>query len=114
MTTVTFHASNGRMDGVVVDGHSGYADAGSDIVCAAISSTVGLLECTLNEVLGLGAPVKEREEEGHLSVRLRTGLSEGNEHTSQNLMVGLMVYLQALSQEYPDNLIVLLDDDDED
>ena len=37
MTTVTFHASNGRMDGVVVDGHSGYADAGSDIVCAAIS-----------------------------------------------------------------------------
>ena len=114
MTTVTFHASNGRMDGVVVDGHSGYADAGSDIVCAAISSTVGLLECTLNEVLGLGAPVKVKEEAAHLSLRLPTGLSEGNEHTSQNLMVGLMVYLQALSQEYPDNLIVLLDDDDED
>lgn len=114
MTTVTFHASNGRMDGVVVDGHSGYADAGSDIVCAAISSTVGLLECTLNEVLGLGAPVKVKEEEAHLSLRLPTGLSQGNEHTSQNLMVGLMVYLQALSQEYPENLIVLVDDDDED
>ena len=114
MTTVTFHASNGRMDGVVVDVHSGYAAAVSDIVFAAISSTVGLLECTLNEVLGLGAPVKVKEEEAHLSLRLPTGLSEGNEHTSQNLMVGLMVYLQALSQEYPDNLIVLLDDDDED
>ena len=114
MTTVTFHSSGGRLDGVVVDGHSGYAEAGSDIVCAAISSTVGLVECTFNEVLGLGAPVKVKEEEGYLSLRLPTGLGQSNEHTGQNLLTGLMVYLQALSQEYPENLIVLLDDEDED
>ena len=114
MTTVTFRMEGDRITGFDSKGHSGYAEAGSDIVCAAISSTVGLLECTLNEVLGLGAPVKVKEEEAHLSLRLPAGLSQGNEHTSQNLMVGLMVYLQALSQEYPDNLIVLLDDDDED
>ena len=41
MTTVTFHSAEGRLDGFVVEGHSGYAEAGSDIVCAAISAAVG-------------------------------------------------------------------------
>ena len=62
MTTVTFHSSSERIDGFVVEGHSGYAEAGADIVCAAVSAAVGLTECTINEVLGLGAPVKAREE----------------------------------------------------
>ena len=114
MTTVTFHSAYGRLDGFVVEGHSGYAEAGSDIVCAAISSAAGLTECTINEVLGLAAPVKVREQEGFLSLRLPGGLGQTNEHTCQNLLTGMMVYLQALSEEYPENLIVRLDDDDED
>ena len=57
MTTVTFHSANSRIDGFVVEGHSGYAEAGSDIVCAAISAAVGLAECTINDVMGIGAPV---------------------------------------------------------
>ena len=35
-----------------VKGHSGYAEAGSDIVCAAVTSAVRLVECSLNDVLG--------------------------------------------------------------
>jgi len=30
------------------------------------------------------------------------------------VLTGLLVYLQAMGEEYPDNLTVLLDDDDED
>ena len=51
MTSITFHSADGRIDGFVVEGHSGYAEAGSDIVCAAISAAVGLTECAINEVL---------------------------------------------------------------
>ena len=40
MTTVTFHSADGRLDGFVVEGHSGYAQAGADIVCAAVSAAV--------------------------------------------------------------------------
>ena len=113
MTTITFHSAQGRLDGLAVEGHSGYADEGSDIVCAAISSTVGMCECIFNEVLGLSADLKMRPDEAGLTLRLPGGLSHQTEHTCQTLLTGLLVYLQNLSGDYPDYLVVRLDDDDE-
>ncbi len=113
MTTVTFHSEGGRLDSFVAQGHSGYAGAGSDIVCAAVSAAAGLVECTVNDVMGIGAPVKIRQRDARISLRLPDGLGEANENLCQNLMAGLLVYLQSVAEEYPDNLIVLLDDDDE-
>ena len=73
-----------------------------------------MTECTINEVLGLAAPVKVREQDGYVSLKLPGGLSQANERTCQDLLTGMMVYLQALSDVYPENLIVRLDDDDDD
>ena len=112
MTTVTFHSAAGRLDGFAVEGHSGYAEEGSDIVCAAISAAVGLTECTVNEVMGLGAAVKADEQRAFVSLRLPPALNEENENLCQSVLAGLMVYLRALGEEYPDNLTVMLDDDD--
>ena len=109
MTTVTFHSADGRLDGFVVEGHSGYAQAGADIVCAAVSAAVGLTECTINEVMGLGAPVKAVEK----SARIPPKLNEASDSLCQSLLTGLLVYLQAMGEEYPENLTILLDDDDE-
>ena len=114
MTTVTFHSGSGRLDGFVVEGHSGYAEAGADIVCAAISAAVGLTECTINEVMGLGAAVKAKEKSARISLKLPPALNEDSENLCQTVLTGLLVYLQAMGEEYPDNLTVLLDDDDED
>ena len=114
MTTATFHSAGGRLDGFAVEGHSGYAEEGSDIVCAAISAAVGLTECTVNEVMGVGAAVKTREESARVSLRLPPALNEESESLCQTVLAGLMVYLRSLGEEYPDNLTVLLDDDDED
>ncbi len=114
MTTVTFHSANSRLDGFVVEGHSGYAEAGADIVCAAISAAVGLTECTINEVMGLGAAVKAKEKSARISLKLPPALNEDSENLCQTVLTGLLVYLQAMGEEYPDNLTVLLDDDDED
>ena len=58
MTTVTFRSQGSRVIGFDVQGHSGYADAGADIVCAAITSAVRLVETTVNDVLGLAADRK--------------------------------------------------------
>ena len=41
MTTVNITASDGRYS-IYAHGHSGYAECGSDIVCAAISGALGL------------------------------------------------------------------------
>ena len=114
MTKITFHSAKSRLDGFVVEGHSGYAEEGSDIVCAAISAAVGLTECTINEVMGLGAPVKAKESSARISLKLPPNLNEASDSLCQSLLTGLMVYLQAMGEEYPDNLTVLLDDDDED
>ena len=107
MTTVTFRSQGSRVIGFDVQGHSGYADAGADIVCAAITSAVRLVDATVNDVLGLAASVKVDEEEALISFRLPGGLSAAAEDCCQPLLTGLMVYLAQLHDEYPAHIEVL-------
>ena len=110
MTTVTFHTAGERITGFTVQGHSGYAPEGEDIVCAAVTSAIRLVEATVNDVLGLAASVKVREQDASISLHLPGGLSPTAESTCQSLLAGLMVYFSALHDEYPDNIEVLEDD----
>ena len=107
MTTVTFHSEGSRITGFEVQGHSGYADEGSDIVCAAVTSAVRLVESTINDVMGLCASVKVDENTGSISFRLPGGLNRTKEATCQDLLTGMMVFLTELSNEYPDNIEVM-------
>ena len=107
MTTVTFHMEGDRLTGFDSQGHSGYAEEGADIVCAAVTSAIRLVESTVNDVMGLCASVKVREKETRISFRLPGGLSAPAESTCQNLLTGLMVYLTQLHDEYPENIEVM-------
>ena len=99
-----------RITGFEAKGHSGYGSEGTDIVCAAVTSAVRLVETTVNDVLGLAAAVKVREQDASISLRLPGGLDEVTESTCQSLMTGLMVYFAQLHDEYPDNIEVLEDE----
>ena len=107
MTTVTFLTEDARIIGFDVQGHSGWGESGEDIVCAAITSAVRLVEATVNDVMGLCAAVKVREADASISLRLPGGLANTAESTCQNLLTGLMVYLAQLHVEYPDNIEVM-------
>ena len=107
MTTVTFHTEGRRIAGFEVKGHSGYAQEGEDIVCAAITSAVRLTECAVNDVLGLEASVKVREKDASITLKLPNSLGQTNESTCQALLTGLMVHFVQLAEEYPDHIIVL-------
>lgn len=107
MTVVTFSSQGSRLVGFEVKGHSGYAGAGEDIVCAAVTSAVRLVEATVNDVMGLCAAVKVREQDAAISFRLPGGLAPMAENTCQNLLTGLMVYLAQLHDEYPENIEVM-------
>ena len=107
MTTVTFLTEQARITGFDVQGHSGWGEAGEDIVCAAITSAVRLVDSTVNDVMGLCASVKVREKDAKISFRLPGGLSAPAESTCQNLLTGLMVYLAQLHDEYPENIEVM-------
>ena len=85
MTTVTFHMEGERIVGFTVQGHSGYADEGSDIICAAVTSAVRLT----------------------ITMKIPGGLSEANETTCQTLLAALMVHFASLHEEYPDHISVM-------
>lgn len=107
MTLVTFHTEGDRIIGFDSQGHSGYAEEGADIVCAAITSAIRLVEATINDVLGLAASVKVSEKDTKISLRLPGGLAATAESACQALLTGLMVYFTELHDEYPNHIEVL-------
>ena len=107
MTTISFESQAERYVSVSMEGHTGFAPEGEDILCAAVTSALRLIECAVNDVLGLGAAVKIREEDAAISLKLPGGLSEETDRICQTLLHSLMVYLVQLHEEYPDNIIVL-------
>lgn len=107
MTSITFLSEGSRIIGFDAVGHSGYAEEGSDIVCASVSSAVNVVVCTLNDVMGLAASVHVDEKKAKVSLRLPGGLSVPAENTAQALMTGLMVYFSEIHEQYPDNIEVM-------
>ena len=94
-----------RITGFSVSGHSGYAESGSDIVCAAISAVVAMAEATINDICGAKAKVRVKEEDARITLTLPTSCDE--EETVQAVLAGLLLYLCNLRDEYPDYIEVL-------
>ena len=94
-----------RISGFSVSGHSGYAEAGSDIVCAAISALVTMAEATINEVCGAKAKVRVKNEEARVTLTLPTSCDE--EESVQAVLAGMLLYLCSLRDDYPDYIEVL-------
>ena len=107
MTTAEFAMDGSRVTGFTIKGHSGFADAGEDILCAAVTSAVRLTECAVNDVLGLGAAVKVDEQRASVSLKLPRNLEGEADSVCQTLLTALMVYLVQLQEEYPENIIVM-------
>jgi len=107
MITATFESEGSRLVSFEVKGHSGLACSGEDVLCAAVTSVVRMVECAVNEVLGLEAAVKVKEKDASISLKLPGGLSEAIDQTCQTLLTTMMVYLVQLHEEYPDNIIVM-------
>ena len=96
MTTAEFAMDGSRVTGFTIKGHSKFADAGEDLVCAAITSAVRLTECAVNDVLGLGATVKVDEQRASISLKLPRNLEGEADSVCQTLLTSLMVYLVQL------------------
>ena len=107
MTTVTFHMEGERIVGFTVQGHSGYADEGSDIICAAVTSAVRLTECAINDVLGLEAGVKVNDRDASITLKLPRNLTGEADQVCQTLLAALMVYFVQLREEYPEHINVM-------
>ena len=94
-----------RITGFSVSGHSGYAESGSDIVCAAISAVVSMAEATINDVCGANAKVRVKEEDARITLTLPTSCDE--EDAIQAVLAGMMVTLCSMRDDYSDYIEVL-------
>ena len=105
MTKCEFFTENERITGFSVSGHSGYAEAGKDIVCAAISAIVTMAEATINDVCGAKAKVRVKEQDARITLTLPSSCDE--EETVQAVLSGMLVTLLSFKEQYPDYIEVL-------
>ena len=105
MTRCEFFTEDDRITGFSVSGHSGYAEAGKDIVCAAISAIVTLAEATINDVCGAKAKVRVKEEDARITLTLPAACDE--EESVQAVLAGMLLTLCNMRDEYPDFIEVL-------
>ena len=106
MTRCEFFTEADRITGFSISGHSGYAEAGSDIVCAAITAVVTMAEATINDVCGAKAKVRVKDGENN-RITLTLPASCDEEDSVQAVLTGMMLTLCSLRDDYPDNIEVL-------
>ena len=105
MTRCEFYTEEDRITGFCISGHSGYAEAGQDIVCAAISAVVTMAEATINDVCGAKAKVRVKEADARVTLTLPTSCDE--EDAVQAVLSGMMLTLISMREDYPDYIEVL-------
>ncbi len=105
MTRCEFFTEGDRITGFSISGHSGYAEQGQDIVCAAISAVVTMAEATINDVCGAKAKVRVKEDDARISLTLPTSCDE--EESVQAVLAGMLLTLCSMRDDYPDYIEVL-------
>ena len=84
-----------RLDGVTIDGHAGYAEAGKDIVCPGVTALVQTLITSMEELTA--DQIEYSISPGKADIRYRN-LSEAG-----RLLVGsFFVGLKEIEREFPE------------
>ena len=94
-------APSGDIVGFSIEGHADYAESGSDIVCAAVSSAAFLIANTVTEVMHLSAQILV-EDDGSMYLRV----CKGDPVQCRNLFAGFKLHMQGLEEQYPENIQV--------
>ena len=101
MTEVDFYtAKNGELLGFHVHGHSGYAEEGEDIVCAAVSSAVYMVINTVTDVMHIDADVEV--EDGDAVFRILSKYAAA----CRDILQGLKLHMLSLEEQYSNFVIV--------
>ena len=93
MIKVRLLIGNDRLTGFDISGHAMFAENGSDIVCASVSSAAYMAANTVTEIIGAAAEVSFL-------------LKEDNE-AAFAVLDGLRLHLTELSKQYPKNIKII-------
>ena len=98
MITIKVRKKNGSYEEFISKGHAGYAEAGQDIVCAAVSAliitTVNSLEKFTDDKFDV------QENDGFVSIHFRNDLSERGMLLMYSLLLGLTEIAGSYNNRY--------------
>ncbi len=100
MIRVKFLIGNKQLTGFEIKGHAMFAESGSDVVCAAVSSAAFMAANTITEIIGAKADASA--EDG----LMRVSLNQSDEQT-ETVLRGLELHLTELSKQYPENIKII-------
>jgi len=109
-TVAFYRRADGTLTGYRAQGHTGYAEAGSDIVCAAVSA---LTQTTLNGLKSvLKAPVVYEidDQSALLEAYLAPEATDTQAEQAQLLLRTLLEGLEAIQRSYPRNVRIIYEE----
>lgn len=109
MTVFTFYGG-GNFTALKVRGHAMYGEYGSDIVCAAVSASVSLLELSAVEVLGEKRgefKLSESEEDIEISYSDPVNISKEEADKLECIKCAFYKYVLSLEKNYKENISIV-------
>ena len=100
MIKVRFSVGNRQLKGFEISGHAMFAESGSDVVCAAVSSAAFMTANTITDIIGASAEASAQDG------MMRVVLNQSDEQ-SLTVLRGLELHLTELSKQYPENIKII-------
>ncbi|NLC53040.1 MAG: ribosomal-processing cysteine protease Prp [Firmicutes bacterium] len=100
MTSVEFLRAGERFIGFKAKGHTGFAPAGQDIVCAGVSTLVQTAVLGLQELVGLDPQIQQQQKQGVLNCRIPAVVDPKKLEQSDLILNLMYLGLKQIAQEY--------------
>ncbi len=105
MTKISIYRKNGSIIKYVVEGHSGFADSGEDIVCSAVSTVAYTTVNGITDVLGI--PVGYEVRDAYFECIVPDNLSDSERKKVDILLDTMNLSFVNLEEQYKEYITII-------
>ena len=105
MTNISVYRKGSHIVKYVVDGHTGYSEEGSDIVCAAVSTVATHTLNGLADVVGITVGYEVRD--AYLECIVPDNLSEDERKQADTLLEAMCLTFTNLEEQYKEYITII-------
>ena len=106
MTKIVFHKRGEDFVRIISEGHTGYAQHGEDIVCAALSALIQGAAIGILKVVGVKADYRVNEEKGSLDLVIPREIGTQERHDCNVILGTLLASVEDLREGYSEYIEV--------